>query len=214
MITYKKIIPSLFLFVGLFLLMQIIMPIVSFKIWEWGKNFEDSSLTTPQVASGSQILGVSIQNDENFPIFISSRVRQIKPDYSQFNLTISKLNLDEVSVFLDTNDLAKGLIHLPGSALPGEKGNVFISGHSAGSIFFSPRKVYFSKLQDLKKGDEIVVNAGGSKFVYKVVGMRAVDPKNLSVVNAPDEQGRYISLMTCVPPGLNFKRLVVLGKMI
>ena len=34
------------------------------------------------------------------------------------------------------------------------------------------------------------------------------------VLNPPDNKGRYITLMTCYPPGLNFKRLIVLGKMI
>lgn len=214
MITYKKIIPLSLIFVGIFFLMQIIMPIVNFKLWEIGQNFGDSILISPQLGSNKDILGISVQSSDSFPAFISTKDRLVKPNYSQFNLSLPTLRLENLEVFLDSNDLAKGLAHLPGATLPGERGNVFISGHSAASLFFSPRKVYFSKLQDLKKGDEMVVNAGGSKFVYKVIGMRVVDPKDLSVVNPPDEQGRYISLMTCVPPGLNFKRLIVLGKMI
>ena len=106
------------------------------------------------------------------------------------------------------------MIHLPGSALPGEKGNIFISGHSALNRFFSLKNALFANLLDLRKGDEIVVERLGVKYRYEVYELKVVDPGNTSVINAPDSVGRYISLMTCVPPGLNFKRLVVLGKMI
>ena len=212
MISWKKAIPLTFLFAGLFLLMQIILPIVSFQLWEFGQTL-DNNLISPQ-SDTNNILGVSIEDDGRFPAFISYQKRENQPNYSVFSLTVNKLKLVSTDVFLDSNDLQAGLVHLPGSAIPGEKGNVFISGHSAASIFFPLKRVYFSKLQDLKKGDEIVLNAGGSKFVYQVIGLRVVDPKDVTVVNPPDMQGRYISLMTCVPPGLNFKRLVVLGKML
>lgn len=214
MITFAKGTALVFLLIGTFLLMQIILPIVSFKIWEMGQDFESISLTSPTSDATKAVLGVSIENREDFSYFISNLERRVKPNYSKFNLTIPRLNLEGIEVFLDSNDLEKGLAHLPGSTLPGERGNVFVSGHSAGSPLFSFKKIYFSKLQDLKKGDEIVVEASGSKFTYEVVGIKVIDPKDLSVINAPDEQGRYISLMTCVPPGLNFKRLVILGKMI
>lgn len=194
--------------------MQVVLPVVSFKIWEVGQTIESNILISPQSESEKQILGISINNINNFPAFISKKERPVKPDYSRFDITIPRLKIENTEVFLDSNDLQLGLIHLPGSTLPGERGNVFISGHSAGSAFFSFKKVYFSKLADLKKNDEIIINAGGSKFIYRVIGLKVVDPKDLSVINPPDEQGRYISLMTCVPPGLNLKRLVVLAKMI
>ena len=91
---------------------------------------------------------------------------------------------------------------------------MFISGHSALIQFFNLKQALFANLTDLKKGDQIIIEAGGTKFKYEVSGFKIVDPKDLSVITAPEPQGRYISLMTCVPPGLNFKRLVVLGKMI
>lgn len=209
----KKIIPLTLLFAGSFLLMQIILPIASFKLWEIGQSMEDN-LISPQPGKASSVLGISIEDSDTFPAFVSYQKRENQPNYSRFSLTVNKLNLKETEVLLDSNNLQAGLVHLPGSAIPGEKGNVFISGHSAASVFFPSKKVYFSKLQDLKKGDEIIVQAGGSKFIYQVVGLKVVNPKDVSIVNPPDEQGRYISLMTCVPPGLNFKRLVVLGKML
>ena len=192
--------------------MQVILPVASFKMWEIGQKVNSQILISPK-KSDSGVLGVSIQSKNNFPRFVSNLTRETKPSYSQFQLSVPRLKMEEAVVYVDNNDLSKGLSQLPGSALPGEKGNVFISGHSALNNFFPGQNAPFAKLTDLKKGDEILVEAAGARFVYKVVGIKIVDPDDLSVIPAPEGQGRYISLMTCVPPGLNFKRLVVVGKM-
>lgn len=202
-----------FLSIGIFILIQVILPIASFQIWSIGQKVNNQVLISP-IKSKKGVLGISVQNRSNFPAFVSDLIRETKPNYSEFQLSVPKLKIEGETVYVDSNDLSKGLSQLPGSAMPGEKGNVFISGHSALNTFFPGQKAIFARLMDLKKGDEIVVRAGSTKFVYRVAEIKVVDPSDLSVIPAPDEQGRYISLMTCVPPGLNFKRLVVLGKMI
>lgn len=212
MIVTSKLISLAFLSIGIFFLMQVILPIVSFQVLQIGQQVNNQILISP-VKSDEQVLGVSVQNKDNFPAFISSWSRETQPNYDKFSLSIPKLKIEENNVFLDSNDLSKGIAHLPGSALPGEKGNVFISGHSAFARFFPGQNAPFAKLPDLKKDDEIIIEAGGSRFIYKIIKTKTVDPSDLSVIAAPDKQGRYISLMTCVPPGLNFKRLIVLGKM-
>lgn len=214
MITLTKLVPLTFLSIGIFLLMQVILPIASFQIWEIRQNLNSGMLISPSSPKESQILGVSVQSKDNFPAFVSNLTRETKANYKAFSLTIPKLKIDQAEVEVDSNDLSKNLAHLPGSALPGEKGNMFISGHSALSQLFSLKNPLFVKLPDLKKGDEIVVEADGAKFRYEVSSFKVVDPKDTSVISPPEPLGRYISLMTCVPPGLNFKRLVVLGKMI
>ena len=208
-----KFISLLFLSIGIFLLMQVVAPVISFETWVIGQKINSRTLISP-VKSSERILGISVQDKNNFPAFISSLKRETQSNYDRFSLSVPKLKIDRMDVLVDTNDLSKGLIHLPGSALPGEKGNVFISGHSALSQFFALKSIPFSKLSDLKKGDQIIVETSGSKFTYEVSDFKVVDPADLSVIEAPEPQGRYISLMTCVPPGLNLKRLVVLGKMI
>lgn len=210
----SKIIPVTFLSIGIFLLMQVILPIASFKIWELGQKYQNSLLISPTNPRESKLLGISIQNKDNFPAIVSNLSRQQASDYSQFSLTIPKLNIEKATVEVDSNDLSKNLAHLPGSALPGEKGNIFISGHSAISPIFTLKKALFANLTDLKKGDQIIIEALGVRFKYEVSSLTVVDPNDLSVIKTPDNIGRYVSLMTCVPPGLNFKRLVVLGKMI
>lgn len=208
-----KLVSLVFLSIGTFVLLQVVLPIISFQVWAIGQSFQKQALISPK-RTNERVLGISVENKNNFPAFISSNLRETQPNYDRFSLSIPKLKVEKTDVLVDSNDLSEGLIHLPGSALPGEKGNVFISGHSVLSSPFSLKTVPFSKLPELKKGDQIVIETPGSKFVYEVSDFKVVDPANLSVLEAPEDQGRYISLMTCVPPGLNFKRLVVLGKMI
>lgn len=198
MITFSKIISVVFLFAGIFLLIQVILPIISFKIWE-GQNIQSNYLL---------VSPVSVQVKDNFPVIVSSFKRESKPGYDYFYISIPDLKIVDAKVLVDSNDLYSGLVHLPGSALPGEKGNVFISGHSG------IRNAIFAKLTDLKKGDLIQVKASGLKFSYQVIGLKVVDPDDLSVVSPPDGQNRYLTLMTCVPPGINIKRLIVLTKLV
>lgn len=214
MIAVSKLIPLFLLSLGIFFLLQVALPVVSFKFWELNQDSQ-GFLISPKPPSSQNVLGVSIKNQNNFPSFISSLKREVIPPYQEFSLSVSSIKIDKIAVAVDSNDLSKGLVQLPGSALPGERGNVFVSGHSSLNGLFSLLKsAPFARLTEIKKGDKIELLASGTKFVYQVVELKSVDPTDLSVIEPPDSDGRYISLMTCVPPGLNFKRLIVLGKMI
>lgn len=214
MIAAPKLISLGFLSIGIFVLLQVVLPMASFQLWALGQKYDNQILISPKEPNSTQVLGVSVQTKDNFPAFVSSLKRIIQPNYNQFTISIPKLKIEKEVVDVDSDDSAKTLTHLPGSSLPGEKGNVFISGHSAVSQLLNYKNAIFAKLPDLKKGDQIIVGAGGAKFLYQVSEIKIVDPSDLSVIQPPDDLGRYISLMTCVPPGLNFKRLIVLGKMI
>lgn len=214
MMAVGKLIPLFLLSLGVFFLLQVALPVISFKFWELNQDAQ-GFLISPKPSGSQNVLGVSIKNQNNFPSFFSDLKREVIPPYQEFSLSVSSIKIDKMAVAVDSNDLSKGLVQLPGSALPGERGNVFVSGHSSLSSLFSMLKsAPFARLTEIKKGDKIELLASGTKFVYQVVELKSVDPTDLSVIEPPDSDGRYISLMTCVPPGLNFKRLIVLGKMI
>lgn len=215
MITIK-LIPLITLSIGIFLLIQISLPLLNFKLWEFRNLGINKILISPQ-GNNKQILGVSVTQNDNFPAFISTIQRNTLAPYQQFSLSIPTLKIQDAKVIVDNNDLTKGLAHLPGSALPGERGNVFISGHSALPLFFKGEKnlrAIFANLDNLKRGDQIKVSAMESSFKYEVIAIKVVDPKDLSVIAPLDNQNRYLTLMTCVPPGLNTKRLIVQAKLI
>jgi len=215
---------SLFLLgIGVFILVQVIMPVLSFKLWEISLYNQNISLISSDPDSVT-VLGVSIQNNQsllpfgtsdNFPAFISNSRRATPPLYKEFTITIPSIKLENVKVVVDTNDFEKNLAHLPGSVLPGERGNVFITGHSSLPQLFRQGnfKAVFANLPQMKTGDEIMIEASGQTFSYQVKGLQIVDPKQTWVINPPDEKGRYLTLMTCVPPGLYLKRLIVLSEL-
>lgn len=206
----------LFLGIGVFVLMQVISPLISFKLWEISAHFENQILADPSTTSlaSSDVLGVSIRNVDDTPFFIRD-LEGLTAPYSEFKLTVPKIGLKDVEVKVNSNEFEEFLAHMPQTALPGEKGNVFISGHSSISNTFQSKtkRAFFVRLPDLKKGDEIFVSASGQNYKYIVEGIKIVNPTETNVINPPDSEGRYISLMTCVPPGFNTKRLVVLARL-
>lgn len=210
---------SLFLLgAGVFVLMQVATPFLAFQIWEL-TSYDKSQLLvdpSPVILGGNaingDILGVSVGNINNFPAFITSN--SMFAPYPEFRLSIKRLNLNDIKVKVASNDFEYNLGHLPGTALPGERGNVFITGHS--SLPFAPgnkRIPFFANLPNIKKGDDVFIDALGQRFNYVVMGMKIVDPKDMTVVAPPDKEGRYLTLMTCVPPGFNTKRLIVLARL-
>lgn len=205
----------LFLGFGVFALMQVVMPFISFKVWEIFAFESETALVDPAPISTNGDLApeFEVKTVGNFPAFIGKPSSKL-PLYSEFKISIPKIKLDFTNVLVESLKFDENLAHLPGSALPGEKGNIFITGHSMlPNLASKGSKAFFAKLPDVKKGDEIIVDALGQRFIYKVTELKIVDPKEISVIYPPEPNGRYISLMTCVPPGFNTKRLVVVGKL-
>jgi len=209
----KKLVPLLVMALGVFVLVQVAMPEIAYKVWELTAFNGNAELVDPTDQQGS-VLGISISNVGGFPEFISSNDRADLP-YTEFQIAIPKIKLPTTRVVVSSNNFDHNLAQLPGTALPGEIGNVFISGHSSLPQFYSPTnfQAIFSYLPNVNKGDDILVTAAGQQFDYQVIGMKVVDPSDVEVINPPDPVGRYLTLMTCVPPGFNTKRLIVLTKL-
>lgn len=207
--------PLIILGFGIFILMQVIMPFVSFKFWEIFAFESEKGLADPAPisANGNLSPDFSIETIGNFPVIIAKN-KNLTPPYEEFKISVPKIKLDSATTLVYSDQFEENLAHLPGSALPGEKGNAFITGHSMlPNLAPKGTKAFFAKLPDVKKGDEIIVDALGQRYVYKVIALKIVDPKDISVILPPDPNGRYISLMTCVPPGFNTKRLIVVAKL-
>ncbi len=204
----------LFLGIGVFILMQVVLPFLEFKSWELFAFEQETVLANPLSGDGTGLVsGVSIEEHDAFPAFVSNTVSPANLPYKEFKVSIPKIKLDNIVTKVWSNDFEKNLAQLPGSALPGEKGNVFITGHSSLPQPMGDRHAWFVNLPNLKKGDNVYLNAAGQQFTYIVEGLKIVDPKDTSVLNPPDTRGRYLTLMTCVPPGFNTKRLIVLAKL-
>lgn len=133
---------------------------------------------------------------------------------THYQLSIPKLKIQEATVEIGGEDLDKSLIHFPGTALPGQYGNTVIFGHSVLPQFFNPQnyKTIFSTLPSIKKGDEVLIDFDGVRYRYLVVAMVEVMPQDISVLEQQYDN-RYLSLITCVPPGTYWRRLIVRTKL-
>ncbi len=84
--------------------------------------------------------------------------------------------------------LAEGLGWIPGTAQPGQHGNVGIAGH---------RDTFFRELQDVHVGDEVTLSTAAGDRHYQVQETRIVEPDELAVLAATRED--YLTLVTCFP---------------
>lgn len=108
--------------------------------------------------------------------------------------------------------LNRGVIIYPGSALPGQNGEVFLSGHS--SIFPWVQTEYgqvFALLDKLEKGDVVSLVFNNRQYDYRITGKQVL---NASQVKIHENYEPKLSLMTCWPIGTSLKRLVVTGELI
>lgn len=130
--------------------------------------------------------------------------------YATYSLSIPKLKIDSAEVILGSEDLKKSLIQYPKTAMPGQFGSPVIFGHSVLPQFFNPKSyvTIFSTLHKLKQGDEIIVDYDRVRYKYLVSEMYEVQPTDLSVLEQRFD-GRYLTLITCSPPGTYLRRLVV-----
>ncbi|OGD86429.1 hypothetical protein A2870_00985 [Candidatus Curtissbacteria bacterium RIFCSPHIGHO2_01_FULL_41_11] len=171
-----------------------------------------------QVLSGTSIPQNNIQvvtEPDGFSYF-STTYKPKEPRPDEFTITIPKLKIDKAKVKVDSTDFSKSLALFPGTAIPGDVGNSFITGHSVLPQFNDPKnyRAIFTRLSDLEVGDDIYVTVEGKTLHFTVQYSKVVDPKDLSVLSPISQNGRNLTLMTCVPPGTSTKRLVVITGLI
>ncbi len=98
--------------------------------------------------------------------------------------------------------LEQGPGHYPGTALPGEVGNVAIAGHR--TTYAHP----FYNLDALASGDDIYVLTTQGYFRYTVTGSQIVSPDDTAVLD-PTPGKATLTLTTCNPRYSAAQRLVV-----
>ncbi|TCB93575.1 class E sortase [Micromonospora zingiberis] len=97
--------------------------------------------------------------------------------------------------------------HYPDSALPGQVGNFSVAGHRNRATFW--------RLDELRKGDPIIVQGRDEWYVYQVTDNLIVKPNQVEVVSpVPGRPGvkptkRMLTLTTCNPKFDNYERLII-----
>ena len=78
--------------------------------------------------------------------------------------------------------------HIPGTALPGEKGNVAIAAH---------RDTLFRGLRNVRKEDSILFQTANGSHMYRVESTQIVQPDDVAVLKPGREN--ELTLVTCYP---------------
>ncbi|MBV8730189.1 MAG: class D sortase [Acidobacteriia bacterium] len=121
-------------------------------------------------------------------------------------LSIPRLGT-ELYVFEGTDgpDLRLGPGHMPGTVMPGDKGNCVIAAH---------RDTHFRVLKDVHQGDQIVLENSAGRFVYVVDDTSIVRPTNTRPLQPT--RSAVLNLITCYPfyyLGHAPKRFIVTAKL-
>jgi sortase A len=104
-------------------------------------------------------------------------------------LLIQKIHLHAmVREGSDHSTLEVALGHIPGTAMPGQKGNVCVAGH---------RDTIFRRLAEVGRNDQIQLQTPSTTYTYQVDDLQIVTPKTVSVL-LPG-QGSHLTLVTCYP---------------
>ncbi|TDC70242.1 class E sortase [Actinomadura sp. GC306] len=112
-----------------------------------------------------------------------------------------------------TADLRRGPGHYPGTAEPGQVGNMAIAGHR--TTYGGP----FERNGELARGDEILIDTAATTFVYRVTRRIVVRPSRTDVTApVPGKPGRrprkaMLTLTTCHPKFSAAYRLVVFAEL-
>lgn len=208
---------------GLIILAGVIYPIVSYNS-RYAANY--TRLISPLADSNNQIQGVltnqsqgEVDNTKASSWFTGGADEDdfYSSEIFHYTISIPKLKIDDAIVTIGGEDLSKSLIHYPGTAVPGKRGNSVIFGHSILPIFNNPKEYIsiFTMLPSLKTGDLVYIDYDGISYTYRVEEIFEVLPTDLQVLDQ-DDSDSFITLVTCIPPGdpRDPKRLVVRARVI
>lgn len=214
---------SLFVF-GLILFGSAVLPIIAFQV-EYSRKFDQiiNPLSIQFYNRSNNVLGdvstdytqlsnwfTTDSSTSHLPTKLNETSGLIK-----YGISIPKLKIDSAVVTIGSMDLKKSLIQYPQTALPGQLGNAVVFGHSVLPQFYNPKSylTIFSTLFKLNPGDEIDVGYDNISYKYIVEEMYEVKPTDMSVLEQRFD-GRYLTLITCSPPGTYLRRLVVKSRIV
>ena len=106
----------------------------------------------------------------------------------------------------DTTTLRKGPGHYPDTPLPGGPGTAAIAGHR--TTYGAP----FRNIDDLRRGDRIVVDMPDGRYIYRVEQVKIVDDQDLSVLEPVGH--KRLMLSACHPLYSAAERVIVFARQV
>ena len=209
---------------GIALLVIIAGPIalsqISFFLSAKPKLIDPTATALNPVPFVADVLGISSGADytqaSNWfvnPVLPNANVISNQVNY--YTLSIPKIGINDITIEIGGNDLARNAVQYPGTAVPGSYCNTVIFGHSTLPQLYkvgSPISV-FNYLPQVKVGDEIIVNYDGINYRYAVSETVEIHPDQIDIMIQRFDK-HEITLVTCVPLGTYLRRFVVRGELV
>ena len=129
----------------------------------------------------------------------------------KINLDATIVNPSSTDVAALDQELTRGAVRYPTSALLGEKGTVLLFGHSSYlPIVYHQYYKTFNGIQNLKTGDIISVYSDTKEYRYSVTGVRVADASDAdeSIIELPND-APHLTLVTCDSFATKSNRFVV-----
>ncbi len=174
------------------------------------ENQQPLPLTTNAVQSKKQTLPLNLEIappddriiipriNRNVPIIRAKSENLIKRDWNALEKDLQEA-------------LRNGVVQYPGTANPGENGNVVVTGHSSYFAWDPGRfKDVFALLHEVAIGDKIIIYYQQKKYIYQVYDIKVVLPDQVEILTQKGEN--RLTLLTCTPVGTNLKRLIVFAR--
>lgn len=142
-----------------------------------------------------------------------------------FKLSIPSLGLNSLPVQSNVDSgvkevyntvLNNGLAHFQGTGLPisDVDNNIVIYGHSSSEDYYERTGDVagaFSRLNQVKVGDEIEIEIEGKNYKYRITKSKIVEPNDISIISGTPGQNT-LTLFTCFPNGNFSHRFVTIAK--
>lgn len=148
-------------------------------------------------ASAETLLYQAYENRELDAILSSRPAADARPAHRRAiarGETVGRLEIPRLGIAaivkagVDARTLQLAVGHIPGTAFPGEPGNVGLAGH---------RDTFFRRLRDIRPEDEIRLTTPGRVYSYRVERTDVVEPQDVWVLDPTDYS--VLTLVTCYP---------------
>ena len=161
----------------------------------------------------STLNGTNYDNASNW--FPGATMGSVKSKITSYTMSFPTLNIKNAIVSTVDDNLGEHLVNFQGTAVPPEKGNAVVFGHSTLPSLYKPGDYHtiFANALNLKIGDPILVTINGVTYTYKIFAMSIVEPTDTSVLDQDVNQS-ILTVITCTPPGTVWERLVISSRLI
>lgn len=111
--------------------------------------------------------------------------------------------------------LAEGIAHAKYTALPGQNGNTFMFAHSGRNFYDGLHmNVQFYLLEKLVPQDRVYIKYLDQAYIYEVTNSLKVMPNEIDYLIDQSQDYNKLTLMSCWPAGINYRRQIVEAKLV